>query len=174
MTEERIAINNYIKECEKNGTFDIHTTSPDLELSLPVDESFEYIKKGMKHWIPNFIMKTAGRKKEEDILKNTFQLKIVGKENLNNISNSIVICNHVHMFDCVIVRHAFKHKNLYITAAEFNNRSDALGFYMRYMGMMPFSSNHQAMKNMHRAMQKILHAKKGHILFYPEASEWLY
>ena len=114
MTEERIAINNYIEECEKNGTFDIHTTIPDFELSLPVDETFDYIKKGIKHWMPNLMMKTIGRVKEETILKNTFHLKIVGKDNLKNTPNSIVVCNHVHMFDCVIVRHAYQHKNLYI------------------------------------------------------------
>ena len=41
MTAERLAINNYIEGCENNGSFDIHTTNPDFELSLPVDESYE-------------------------------------------------------------------------------------------------------------------------------------
>ena len=140
-------------ECERKREFDVHTTPPELELALPVDEHYSYIKSGIRHILPNMLVKIISHFKEKDIINNLFHLQVIGEENLVGIPNSVVVCNHVHMFDCVIVRHAYKKKNIYITAAEFNNRSDFLGFMMRHLGMMPFSSNRKAMKNLNNAIK---------------------
>lgn len=174
MTEEKEEIVRYMEECERQGRFDVHTTPPELNLSLPVDEKYAYLRKGPKYFFPKTFVNVVSYFKEKKIIRNLFELEVIGEENLKGIPNSMVVCNHVHMFDCVIVRHVYKRKNIYITAAEFNNRSDFLGFLMRYLGMMPFSSNKKAMKNMNRAIKKVLTGKEGHILFYPEASEWWY
>ena len=174
MTKDKQSIITYMEECEKKAQFDVHTTPPAMELARPVDEHYSYLRRGIKHIIPNLIVKTVSFFKERNIIHNLFHLTVEGEENLKGIPNSIVVCNHVHMFDCVIVRHAYKKKHIYITAAEFNNRGDFLGFLMRYLGMMPISSNHQAMKHMNQAIKTVLTEKEGHILFFPEASEWWY
>jgi len=174
MTKDKQSVIKYMEECEKKGQFDIHTTPPPMELARPVDEHYDYLRRGIKHFFPSLFVNIFSFFKEREIIHDLFHLTVEGEENLNNIPNSVVVCNHVHMFDCVIVRHAFHRKHLYITAAEFNNRGDFLGFLMRYLGMMPISSNHQAMKHMNNAIKTILTEKEGHILFYPEASEWWY
>lgn len=174
MTEDKVAIINYMHKCEREGKFDVHTTPPELEIALPVDEHYDYLRRGIKYFFPKLFVKVVSHFKEKDIINNLFQLKVNGQDNLKGIKNSVVVCNHVHMFDCVIVRHAYKKKHIYITAAEFNNRGDFLGFLMRYLGMMPFSSNHKAMRNMDKAIETVLTKKEGHVLFFPEASEWWY
>lgn len=174
MTEDKQSIVEFMEECEREGKFDVHTTPPAMELAIPVDEHYDYLRKGIRYFFPRHFVDIVSSFKEKKILSDMFELEVEGWENLKDIPNSIVVCNHVHMFDCVIIRHAYHRRNLYITAAEFNNRGDFLGFLMRYLGMMPFSSNKKAMRNMNHAIETVLTGKEGHLLFYPEASEWWY
>ena len=174
MTSDKIAITKYMEQCEKEGRFDVHTTPPALELALPVDENYNYLQTGFVNLFKKCFAHSVDFFVEKKIVRDLFGLEIKGLENLEGVPNSVVVCNHVHMFDCVIVRQAYKRKNIYCTAAEFNNRSDFLGFLMRYNEMMPFSSNHRAQRSLNHAIETILTAKDGHLLVFPEASEWWY
>lgn len=174
MATEVSEIQAYIEQCESLGRFDEHTTSPELSLSLPVDGSYNYLQTGFFNFFKKRLAHAVDYFFEKKTVRDLFDLEIKGRENLEGVPNSIVVCNHVHMFDCIIVRQAYNRKNIYITAAQFNNRSDFLGFLMRYNEMLPFSSNRKAQCNMNSAIEKILKGKSGHILVYPEASEWLY
>lgn len=174
MTSDKAAIVAYMDQCEREGRFDVHTTPPELSLSLPVDENYNYLQTGWRNFFKKAFAHLVDGFVERKIIKKLFDLEIRGEENRKGIPRSVVVCNHVHMFDCVIVRRAYHRKNIYITAAEFNNRGDFLGFLMRYNGMLPFSSNRKAQRNFHRAVEKILTAQEGHLLVFPEASEWWY
>lgn len=174
MTERRRQMEQAIAECEAKGTFDAHTDPPELDLALPVDGSYDYLQERLSTKLKAKLAHFISVPQEKKILRNLFQLQVEGREHLAGVQNAVVVCNHVHRFDCVAVRSVFGFRDLYITAAEFNNRKDRLGFLMRYNGLLPFSSDHAARRNLERAIDKILHRKRGFVLFFPEASEWQY
>lgn len=174
MTSDKLEILRYMEQCEAEGRFDVHTTPPALDLAVPVNETYNYLQTGARDAIKRGAVYVLDYFAEKKIIRDVFDLEFCGLENLQGVPNSVVVCNHVHMFDCVIVRQAYKRKHIYCTAAEFNNRGDFLGFIMRYSGMMPFSQNHTAQRNMNQAIETILTAKEGHVLVFPEASEWWY
>lgn len=174
MTPQRQALLERIALCEKEGRFDEHTLPPDLSLALPVDENFCYLRRGIRHFFPNLLAHLVYAFVELDVVRFLFDLKVEGKENLHGVDRSVIVSNHIHMFDCVAIRHLYHNKEVYSLAAEFNNRGDFLGFMMRYSGMLPLSSDRKATRHLSEAISTILAQKHGHLLVFPEGSEWLY
>ncbi len=160
-----------IKELEKKREFDQHVDPYDPDGFYKVDEKFPYIKKGFKkifYGILNlFIVKPFTKKINKD-----YNTTFIGRENLEGISNGVVICNHVNIFDCLVCKQGFKGKNLNIVSAEFNNRKDRLGTYMRAGGIMPLSDNHGAMRNFNKAFEIRMKKRNSFILIYPEQAMW--
>jgi 1-acyl-sn-glycerol-3-phosphate acyltransferase len=107
----------------------------------------------------------------EKVNKDTMHTKVLGQEYLKNIHSGIVTCNHVFIFDCLAAKKALTGKNLYITAAPFNNQKKFFGSLMRAGGMMPFSPNPHAMRNFNKAIEYYLF-NGDFILFYPEQAMW--
>ena len=174
MTAEEKAVYQRIEDCERRGAFDEHTSPPDLSLSRPVGPRYDYLKKGPVNALIRKIADKLAKPKEDAIVDGMFRTEIVGLENLQAVPNAVVVSNHVHMFDCLIIRRAFQRKNLYVMAADFNNRGDGLGFLMRWNGMLPLNPTITGMKRLNKAIAEILQREKGYVLIYPEASEWLY
>lgn len=157
---------------EKKREFDHHVDPINYDICLPVDEKFQYIKRGwtwFKVLIQNiFIVKPF----IFYINKLSFRkVKVIGKKNLKGVKRAILTCNHVDMFDCLVVKGNVKPKRLFITAAEFNNFSGFLGEMMRAGGMWPMSSKLKAIRNFNDAIEKRLN-DNCYILFYPEQSMW--
>ena len=158
-------------DLESQGIFDVHIDEPDLDLMIPVTEKFPYIKKGLlkikndlqKLFIVNPFIK--------HINKDVCKTKVIGRENLKGIKSCILTCNHVYMFDCLVATYAVRGHKIRITSAEFNNRSDKLGEYMRAGGLLPLSSNLRAMKNFNNAISYYL-KKNNYVMFYPEQAMW--
>lgn len=162
-----------IEICEKQGKYDEHTIPLDWDNALPVDKDFKYLKlkfgEKLKTFFQNlFIVKPFTRK----IAKKEMQIKIIGAENLKNINSAIITCNHIHKFDCLLIKYALRHHRHRITAGAFNNQKGWFGEMMRVGGLMPFSSNFSAMSNFNKAMEYLLQ-KKYFIVFYPEHAMWL-
>ncbi len=159
------------KELESKGIFDVHIDEPDLKNVYPVDEKFPYIRKGSlkfkdfftKLFVIKPFIRYINKKERHTIVK--------GRENLKGIDSAIVTCNHVYMFDCIAAMYALRGHRLNITAAEFNNRADKLGHYMRVGGVLPMSSNLRAMKNFNNAISYFL-KHNGYVMFYPEQAMW--
>lgn len=49
-----MTIEEKIKECEKNKTFDAHINDPDLSNCYVVDETYNYLRKGIKTKLGDF------------------------------------------------------------------------------------------------------------------------
>ena len=64
-----------------------------------------------------------------------------------------------------------KGHKVYITGAEFNKQKGMLGILMREGGLLQFSSNKKAMRNLDNAITYYLE-KNNYILFYPEQAMW--
>lgn len=97
--------------------------------------------------------------------------KVHGRENLKGLKGAVITCNHVHIFDNLFVRWGTRGHKLYITVAEFNNMKGPLGALLRGAGCLPFSDCFTAMKNMSKAIDKLI--QKGRfVLYYPEKAMW--
>ncbi len=172
MSATRSDILKRIRECEINGTFDVHVDPIDYELTLPVDETFPYIHKPLHLRIGYFlddlfVVRPFARK----LHKKDLHTKVVGRENLSGIERAIVTCNHVNMWDCLVVMKAMQGHKLYITAGWFNNRKDKLGTHMRAERMMPLSRDPKGMKHFIAAVDELLQGNH-YVLFYPEEAMW--
>ena len=157
---------------EKQGIFDCNVDDIDPNSYFPVDENFQFIKKGFKNFIKHKIFISVLKKYTKLINKNLTNLKIVGKENLKGIKAAIATCNHVSKVDSFAVRQAIGYDINYV-AADYNNWKGPIGDIGRETGYIPLSTslNRNLMRKFNEAIEYNL-KKKRKILFYPEQSMW--
>lgn len=166
---KRTEILKTIEQYETLGLLNTNIGTPNQNPKA-ISPNYSYIKKGFFNKLGSFfsvgLFRLAG-----DILSPCFKFKIEGKENLNGLKSAIVTSNHIHMFDCAFIKHAFKHKKLKITVAEFNNYKGLFGKILRSAGTMPFSSSVIAMKHFSEGVNYYLE-HDNFILVYPESALW--
>ena len=161
------------QEFEKLGMFneDVDDISPDS--FFPVDENFEFIKKGFKNFIKHKVYLSILKKYTKLINKNLTNLKVVGKENLKGVKGSIVTCNHISKVDSFAVREAIGYDINYV-ANDTNNWKGPIGDIGRQTGYLPLSTklDKNLMRKFNQAMEYYLEKKKRKILIYPEQAMW--
>ena len=137
------------------------------------DGNYRYRQRGLNRLATGFwrtVMAAFG----PILIKLVYGAKVVGKENLNALGKSGAICvsNHFNYLDTLFVRAACGHYRSFHTMAPFNNKKGFGGHVIRHGGMLPFSANTAAMKNLLHEMDRLL--KKGKIVnFYAEQAMWL-
>lgn len=107
------------------------------------------------------------------LLKLAFGARVEGRKNLRAIRGrgAISLCNHFHPLDTLFVRQAAGYFRTYHTVAPINNKTGLAGAVMRRGGLLPFSSNREAMRHMNAEIARLL--GRGKIVnFYPEQSLW--
>ena len=107
------------------------------------------------------------------LLKVWFGAKVTGRQNLKELKKrgAICVCNHISYLDTLFVRQAVGYFRSYHTMTQQNNKKGVFGHIIRHGGMLPFSGNLTAMKNLNAEMERLL--KKGKIInFYPEKAMW--
>jgi len=162
--------NEIIAKLESEGNFGEHLHPFDTSLSTPVTEDFPYIPKGWKKVV--YWFKTLGVINPFTwyINHKVTHTKVYGRKNLKGVKSGVATCNHVFIFDCLVVRGSLKHK-MRMIGHELNNRNDLLGERMRVGGMIPLSSKLSVMRKFNSAVEYYL--KHNHyILFYPEQAMW--
>lgn len=160
-----------IEKYERLGEFDRHVDPVDMSMALPVDESYPYIPRGflkIKRELERVFYVNPFRKKAN---KNILKTEFYGRENLEGLGGAIITCNHVNKFDCLAVQEAAKGHRVYIIGAPFNNMKGFMGEMMRAGGLLPLSDNMVAMKNLNKAISKLL-AKGNMVTCYPEQAMW--
>lgn len=162
-----------IKECERRGDFHFNIDTINMDGYHKVDENYFYLSRNLfeKAFFVcfRFIVMLAS------FLINSymFSLKVKGRQNLKNIENAVVVSNHVHYLDNLVIRQAVFGHRLYIVVGEFNNRKGLLGKLLRSSGTLPLSTNKRAMINFSKTVNDLL-KHKNYLLMYPEEAEWRY
>ncbi len=107
------------------------------------------------------------------VCKLVYGIKVTGKENLKAVKDTgaVCLCNHFHFLDIVFMREALGHFRCYTTVAPFNNKGGALGALMHSGGILPFSADLAAMRNLEKEIGRLLKDKKF-ICFCPERALW--
>lgn len=162
------------KALEKAGRFNEDLVVNTFDGCLPVDENFDYFRRGlinrMKHWFYLGAMKRYCKK----INREATNLKVVGRENLAGINTGyIVTCNHISKVDSFAVRAAVG-VDIKFVGADFNNWKGILGDISRNTGFLPIptqSMNLKVMRKFNAAMEYFLQ-RKWPVLIYPEQAMW--
>jgi len=137
------------------------------------DEHFAYRKKFPESLLNGF-WKVFLQLFSPILLKVAYGAKVVGKENLKAVKGkgATCVCNHISFLDTLFVRHAVGYFRSFHTMTERNNKGGFGGHVIRHGGMLPFSANFTATKNLIKEMQRLL--DKGKIInFYAERAMWV-
>ncbi len=157
---------------EKHGKFDYEYIPSGDNWKMP-DEHFAYRKK-FPETIINGFWRVFLQLFSPILLKCAFGAKVVGRENLKAVKGkgALCVCNHINFLDTLFVRHAVGYFRSFHTMTERNNKGGFGGHVIRHGGMLPFSANYTATKNLIKEMQRLL--GKGKIInFYAEKAMWI-
>lgn len=163
-----------IRAAESMGNYNCETQLPDWSRMQKVTEKFVFLPKNPLFLIWSAVARFTVAAVDGIVCALLIGGKVRGRENLRGIKNAVLVCNHVHNLDNLLVRYAAAGHRLYITVAEFNNMTGFLGSFMRAGGILPFSDNFSAMKNLSRAVSTVLKKRRNVVLYYPEKSMWPY
>lgn len=99
--------------------------------------------------------------------------RVTGRKNLKAVkkTGAITVMNHFSYLDTLFVRQAAGHFRSYHTMGPKNNKTGFGGCVIRHGGMLPFSVDFAATRNLNAEIERLL--KKGKIVnFYPEQALW--
>lgn len=95
--------------------------------------------------------------------------KVIGKKNKRKLHGSILICNHVHPLDAMMMLSSIHFKRCYVTTLQSNMGFGFISRYLRFGGAVPIPANRRMLSKFKDATLEALQ-KKSNILFYPEAA----
>lgn len=157
---------------ERHGRFDFEYIPSGENWKMP-DEHFAYRKK-FPETIINGFWRVFLQLFSPILLKVWFGARVTGRKNLKAVKGkgALCVCNHINFLDTLFVRQAVGYFRSFHTMTERNNKGGFGGHVIRHGGMLPFSANYTATKNLIREMERLL--KKGKIInFYAERAMWI-
>lgn len=137
------------------------------------DENFKYRQNFFNRLITGF-WRTVTFLFGGLLIKILYGARITGRKNLKKIKGmgAISICNHISILDTLFVRAATGYFRSFHTMAKTNNKTGVGGHIIRHGGMLPFSSNFTANKNLITEIGRLVN--KGKIVnIYAEKAMWL-
>lgn len=108
------------------------------------------------------------------LIKVAYGARVTGRENLKKLKGegALCVCNHIAYLDTLFVRQAVGHFRSYHTMAYYNNKTGPGGWIIRHGGMLPFSNQLAATRNLNQEMARLL--GEGKIInFYAERAMWV-
>lgn len=157
---------------EKHGKLNADYGPVVGEWTMP-DGNYKY-RQNFFHSAISFTVRLATAVFAFALSKVVYGAKVIGKENLKKVkgSGAICVCNHFSFLDTLFVRQAVGYFRSYHTVSPINNKKNFLGAFMRHGGILPFSSDFAAMRNLNEEIGRLL--QKGKIInFYAEQSLWV-
>lgn len=99
--------------------------------------------------------------------------RVIGKKNLRRIkkTGAVSVMNHFSFLDTLFVRQAVGHFRSFHTMGPKNNRTGFGGHVIRHGGMLPFSADLSAARNLNAEIGRLLESGKI-VNFYPEQALW--
>lgn len=95
--------------------------------------------------------------------------KIIGKKNRKYAKGSVMIANHIHPLDAMLLISSFHFKTTYVTVLQSNLGFGIVSKYIRLGGAVPIPSDRHLLPKFKEETLKALD-RKASILFYPEAA----
>lgn len=95
--------------------------------------------------------------------------KVIGRKNKKYAKGSILIANHIHPLDAMMMLSSFHFKSCYVTSLQSNMGFGFISKYLRLGGAVPIPSDRRMLPKFKEATIEALN-QKANILFYPEAA----
>lgn len=135
------------------------------------DADYDY--RGKRRRIGTFLMRFFMATIGAAAIKLVYGARVTGKRNLKALKKQGAVCvsNHISYLDTLFVRQAIGYFRSYHTMAPWNNKTGLGGWFIRRGGMLPFSPNLGATRNLNREIERLLNAGKI-VNFYAEQAMW--
>lgn len=159
---------------ENEGKFDEFTGNIDMSKVISPDKDYVYLRKDIKGRFRRAFCAFCARIFVPFVNFLYFGLKIKNRKIIKQLKGKsyISISNHVCPMDVIMLRQILGFgRNLYCTGAIRSNRDSLKGWFMRGIGLLPFSNNYSAQKNMNIAISQLMH-NKSTVHVYPERAMW--
>lgn len=161
-----------IQSClERRGRFDYDYLPFGKRWREP-DERFRYRRRPLGK-LGTLLTRTLLRLLSPLWIRIVYGAKVVGRRNLKAVkkTGAVSICNHFSELDTLFVRGAVGHYRSFHTASPKNNKTGLRGTILRCGGLLPFSGNLAAMRNLDAEIGRLIHRRKI-VNFYAEQAMW--
>lgn len=137
------------------------------------DGNYKYRQTGINYLFMAFI-RSAFAVVAPVVIKLVYGGKVTGRENLKELKGkgALCVCNHFSYLDTLFVRQAAGHFRSYHTMTCYNNKKGLGGCFIRHGGMLPFSNNFAATRNLNKEFERLF-AEGKIINFYAEQAMWV-
>ena len=107
------------------------------------------------------------------LIRIIYGARVTGRENLKAVKKTGVVslCNHFSFLDTLFIRQAVGHFRSFHTMGPKNNKTGLGGHIIRHGGMLPFSTNFDAARNLNAEIGRLLESGKI-VNFYAEQALW--
>ena len=163
-----------IRELEAAGRFDQDVRPVDPRLVKPIDpDKFRYRTRNPFGKLWSAIVRVFVWLAGPILTWAAFDLRVKGKKHLRKIGKrgAVVVANHVHLLDALIVRQMSRTRRMYYLAAEFNNKKGIGGYTLRVVGVLPISSSLKLTRQLDNTVTDLLHHRRL-LTIYAEESMW--
>ena len=136
------------------------------------DKDFRYKRTGLDRAVVGF-WRTMLFLLGPLLIRVCYGARVAGRKNLKAVkkTGAISICNHFSYLDTLFVRQAVGHFRSFHTMGPKNNKTGLGGHIVRHGGMLPFSSDMAAARNLNVEIGRLL--ESGRIVnFYTEQALW--
>lgn len=152
--------------------YDQWSTPFTVDDAITVDKDYQFRPKNFGFKIGSGIVRFLLRSLLPVVNKMMFDVRIEGKDNLNQIDNAIRISNHVMLLDAMInFQVAFGHRH-YMTGAEFQLKKGMGAKFLRAGRFLPLASSIKAMSNLDKEISAIFEEGNSVVTFYAEQVMW--
>lgn len=97
--------------------------------------------------------------------------RVRGKKNLKGVKGGIIVTNHVHYLDSLMVESFAPYHKVFHTGAGFNSKKGIRGELLKLLGYLPLNGTFSAQKHFNNRLEQIL-KRGGYVQFYPEHAFW--
>lgn len=139
------------------------------KLEFNIDEKYEYVPKGIIFNIfSNFLYYIIALPILKIITKIVYDLKIEGRENIQNIEDgAVTVSNHVLILDCAMVGIACGLRRVYFTTREESFQIPFVRKLIKLLRAIPIPKDVKMRENFTKVLEDLLN-KKNLVHFYPE------
>ena len=136
------------------------------------DENFRYHRRGADRALVGF-WRTLLFLLARFLIGFAYGARVTGRKNLRALkkSGAVSVMNHFSFLDTLFVRQATGYFRSFHTMGPKNNKTGLGGHIIRHGGMLPFSADLAAARNLNAEIGRLLEAGKI-VNFYPEQALW--
>lgn len=160
-----------IEEYESEARFHEDVMPYSVDNLMPIDGNYRYGCETMPERILRVALIGILTVIQKPVLKIACGYRCMGREKLKELDGGILISNHTHYLDCIMMHHVGGAGRTYHTGGAFNAKDNLSLPLFKALGFLPLNGSFQAQKNLMTFLHDRL--EEGNFVhFYPEHALW--